>query len=139
MIGRILASFTFLVGGVVIWFVLAGLHGFAVSQSGMSAGPVSGPPSTDAMIPWFICSYFAISASGVPFAKNRGALAVVAAFAYLMLLIACILLCSEASGHEASQFFEGVIVVALLALIVFAPWHILWWCLLFVKRHDNAD
>ena len=138
MTGRILASLAFFGGGVLLWFILGGLHGLAMSQAGMSAGPVAGPPSTDAMIPWFVCSYFAISGIGVPFAKNRGALAVIAALTYLMLLISFFLLCSEASGYESSKFFEGVLVVGLLALFAFSPWHIIWCCLLLMRRHDDA-
>jgi len=138
MIGRILASVAFLAGGVLMWFILAGLHGYAASQAGMSAGPVSGPPSADGMIPWLVCSYFAISGIGVPLTKNRGALMIVAAFAYMMLFVASCMLCSEASGYDTGMFIGAIIVVGLLALIVFSPWHLIWCRLLFMKRRDAA-
>jgi hypothetical protein len=137
MKGHFLATLAFLTGGYLTWSILARLHGFAAAQAAMSTVAVSGPPSVDTMIPWFICSYFGISGFGLLFAKNRGGLAIVATLAYLMLFIAYCMLCYEASGYDVGQFIAGILLVGILALIVLSPWHIIWYCLLFMNKRDD--
>lgn len=137
MIWRILASFAFVVGGVLMWFVLAGLRGFATMQAGMSAVSVAGPPSSEALIPWFVCSYFAVSAVGVLVFKRRSGLMSVAAVAHLMALVAFCLLCSEGS-QDSRKFIGEALILGLLTLLVFSPWLCIWCSLLFAGRRDDA-
>jgi hypothetical protein len=128
VVARILTSLWFLAGGVGFWFLLALLHGFAESQAGMSAGAFSGPPSSEAMIPWLVCLYFAIGAVAPVAFKNKSALKGLALAAHAVLLIAVLILCSEASG------IGQALLVTLIAVAAFFPWWITWCVLIFSPR-----
>lgn len=56
MVWRIVASLSFIAGGVFTWFVLAFLYAFADSQAGLSASSGPGFRSADAWLPWLACS-----------------------------------------------------------------------------------
>jgi hypothetical protein len=113
---------------------LGAFHSFGKAEAGMSDGPVH-TPSANSLIPWLICSYFFISALGLPFAKNRKALWVVAGISYAMLFIAYCTICSEASGRNA---ISAIIRIGLLAMVVFLPWHAIWFRLLSKKSGGEA-
>lgn len=135
---RFIASAAFLAGGVLFWFVLAGLHAFGAAEAGMSDGPVHAP-SADALIPWLVCSYFAVSGIGVLFSKNRSQLKVVAGLAYLTLLIAFGAICSEGLGGGFDNLVGGILIIGGLTMLVFLPWHIVWCRLLFANTDDDAN
>ena len=138
MIWRILASVAFLAGGTLCWFVLGCLHGLGASQAAMSAGPNPGPPSSDALIPLFACSYFGVSAVGVVLAKTKEALRAVALCAHVLLLIGLGILCSEGGGKGAGDFFGGLLIVGVLTAVAFSRWLAIWFSLLF-KINEVAE
>jgi hypothetical protein len=134
MTGRIIASLAFIIGGVITWFVLAGLHGFASSQAGMSAGLLSGPSFIDALIPCFACSYFLVSALGIVVYRRRKALRAVALVAHLFLLAAFLGICFEGLGNGVEKFLTGVLQTSVIAGIFFSPWFAIWAFLLLRPR-----
>jgi hypothetical protein len=138
MIWRILASVAFLAGGALCWFVLGCLHGLGASQAAMSAGTNPGPPSSDALIPVFACSYFAVSAVGVLLAKTRDALRSVALCAHALVLIALCILCSEGGGKGSGDFFGGLLIVGVLSALALSPWLAIWFALLF-RANEVAE
>lgn len=138
MTGRIIASLWFVVGGIITWFVLTVLRGFASSQAGMSAGAVSGPPSVDALIPWLACLYFVVSAAGVVVCRKREALRVVAAVAHLFLLSAFFALCAEGLGKGSEKFFTGLLLLSVLTAVFCSPWLAVWGFILF-RRNEVAS
>jgi len=124
MTKRIIASIAFLGGGMVAWIVFSFAH--EIVQSGMlRVGPGPVIPSVDALIPWFACSYFVLSAIGVLVARKRIHIWLAAVFSHLMLLITFCLWCLDAGGFD------------IIIIVFYTPWILVWgWILL--ARNDST-
>jgi hypothetical protein len=109
----------------------------AFQSSSEPPGPVPAPPAADAMVSWFVCGYFLVSAIGIAVTKQLRPLRKFAAVAHLLLLIAVCLLCSEGSGEDSAKFFGGVFLIVILTVFGLIPWHIVWYLLLFMKKYDE--
>lgn len=131
MIGRIIASITFVAGGVGAWFVMAILRGFAASQAGMSAVAISGPSLVEVIIPYLVCFYFLVSAIGIVVCRKRESLRGAALFAHLLLLVVFFAMCSEGIGKGSENFMAGVLLLSVITLLFFSPWLIVWSVFLF--------
>lgn len=131
---RFLASAAFLIGTVMTWYVFRLLHALGAMQSGMSAGPIPGAPTSESLIPWFAYAYFAISAIGVLMAKKRRGLWLIAGLAHLMLLITFCLICSEPRDESFSNFFSEALTVAFSMAIYLTPWNSVWLLTLFGRE-----
>jgi hypothetical protein len=120
MIWRVLASVTFLGGGVLTWFILTVVKGYGSSQAAMSnAG--HGPPDRDGLFMLFFCSYFAISAAAVPFCRQRRTLWAAAALAYSVVFLTFLGVCVHVGADELGRMLAGVVTFAVIILIYFAP------------------
>jgi hypothetical protein len=138
MFKRALAACSFLAGGLITWFVIATLKALGASQAGMSAGPVSGSPGSDAAIPWLFCSYFLVSAVSAIATTKKQTLWVLWAFAHALLAIALCVLASEAASDSKEELVPAILTLALITGVFFSPWLALWGWLLS-KAHPVAN
>ena len=138
MIGRIFAAIAFGIGGAVTWVVIAILNGYGASQAGMSAGAVPAPGAAAALIPWFIASYFVVSALGVLLCRGRLALRVAALVAHSLLLIAFLCICAEGASGPSEKFLPGLLTLSFITLLWFSPGFIIW-SVLLLKEERPAN
>jgi hypothetical protein len=138
MKGRIIASIAFLVGGALTWYLLSFLQAFAHAEAGMSAGPIPAPSSADALIPWFLCAYFVVSAVSVLVAQKQVNLWLAAVLSHSTLVIAYYLICSEAAEQGQGGLHSAALRTGSIMAIFYSPWISIWVGLILGARKITA-